>query len=1079
MEMKQNRWILAFLAGGALLAVSSCEREMSTHEVGTPGAPIVFTAATSYVNGTGTRTEYSGVIYGDDNKIERIDWVKDVDKFTVNYAHGSTSESADFQVTSVSAEDYNSNAGVSAIGDNLSWADGTDHRFYAMYPSHAMNAAGTLNGAAFSATLYKEQNQTHTQEVTARVQTSETTYANYTYNRYLPDMKYAYMVAYADPTHGISGNGVTLPFRPAVTTFEFRLRRNAGESGARVKSFTLSSSTQALTGNFSFTINGGDERGATWGTVTVPEKTDENSVITVDFTQNDATGVELPSETAEEFLDFTIFALPVDLTNLTIRLTYMDNSARVLPLYDSKDAGGTITAWHTFTGAKKYVFTNSHVPGDDEYVYYIDNLSCEEVDGVGIVYVDTDDPTQVANVFVQFDSYKKNHTSQKIYVPIGKVEYSPDGTTGWTETLPSEFAATFGPSKVSGNPEDATIRLKSDAQMTAFSGTEVAEEPIDAGLYHTNILRGRSIVGESSSPRDLSLYTIDGRPRTGNKRVTANCYVVGNPGWFKFPLVYGNAIDQEKVTTGEGINEVAFNPESVLGTTGKRFWKRFQNYLGEGITSPYILEDTGVGINDVEAVIVWSDAGPVITSSGYSSDEHEIEQITNDDVVVLNEDHGYIRFFMDRTKIHQGNIVIALRKKASVDPAETILWSWHIWVSDGDMKPVRMSTVNSQVSVTPVRDYTDFLQYNLGWCEEGMTTVKSYKRDPYFVRVTQVDALGNHEVQVFKIIERAGVKVDAAMSSGTYYQWGRKDQILPSSGKVETAVIRTGRMVSESGNKFFFSPSNYQIAHDSEIITTQAGTYNMKDKALNYQMPMETHAGESIQHPYVFYHYPGVGYGGVGLSTGSQCGQWMRIEDSDSPYNLWDATMKPADDYDTNKDKLPQKTVYDPCPPGYVVPNQSAFLNFNGKGYYATIELDNWDPRSVYEGFTMFNVIDLNGDGDISDKDFDRGFYFKKSGASLDRPTISGRIDGLFFPAAGYRLAGKFTSDAILEGDVYEMGLEGWYWTTATNNRGRNFLFSTHYIYAGTGGEENYGFNMMCYNLKSTIGLSVRPMVDE
>lgn len=1050
--MKQNRWIMAFLAGGTLLAAAGCEQEQSVNEVGTPGSPIVFTAATSYVNGDGTRTEYSGVVYGDDNKIERIDWVPNTDKFTVNYQHGSgTGESADFLVTSASEDTYNSNAGVSPVSDRLIWAEGTDHRFYAMYPSHEMNGDGTLSGNAFSATLYPAQNQTHTQEVTVNASTGSGTY---TYDRYLPDMKYAYMVAYADPALGISGNGVTLPFRPAVTTFEFRLRRNAGENGARVKRFILSSSSQALTGDFGFSITGGDGRGATWGTVTVPARTEANSAITVDFTENDATGVELPSETDEKYLDFTVFALPVNLTDLTIRLEYMDGGARVLPLYDSKDAGGNITAWHEFTGAKKYVFTNSHVPGDDEYTYHIDNLSCEEMDGIGIIYVEAtasgegeDIVVDPASAPVQFDTYKKNRSGGKVYVPIGKVEYSADGSTGWSETRPSDtFADPFAPSKISAEG----IRDKADASMTGFVPQEKETVTVDAATRHTETLRGRSVAGSESAPRDLSLYTVEGKPRSGGKRVTANSYVVDRGGWFMFPLVYGNAIDQVKIASGEGVNEEAYHPGAL--STNVLFLQTFQNYLGAGITSPYILTDTGIGINGVEAVIVWSDAGP--------GELDAVEQITNANVQVLDEPvgtsatgRGFIRFYMDPTKIHQGNFVIALRKKDD----QTILWSWHIWVSDLSMKAVRMQSTNTLVSyLTPARPYTDFMQYNLGACEEGTTTIISYNRAPYYVRVTQVDEDGEHVSQVFKVIERGGTELHATMSSGTYYQFGRKDPFLPSNGAVETSILRLDNPVSSTMNKRYYSPSGYQIEHS-----------NGQGKALNFQEPTASDAGESIRNPHVVYH----------KGIGSYDGQWMIHKNSSnfdaSMYNLWDAKMT-----DTDVDELPVKTVYDPCPPGYVVPNKYSFLNFNGLGEYQTRELSNSNPVEVDDGFQYFNVIDLNGDGEISEKDYERGFYFKKEGSS--EVIVSGRSNGVMFPACGYRLSGRYTSDTPwLESDVYEMGLEGWYWTTATRMTGCCFLFTTHVIAEGTHGNMNYGFSMMYYHLKSSLGVSIRPMVDE
>lgn len=71
------------LLGGALLLGAGCAKEASLNEQYRPaGTPIVFSTATSYKNGDGTRTEYSGLLYGETTEYERIDWLAE-DEMTI------------------------------------------------------------------------------------------------------------------------------------------------------------------------------------------------------------------------------------------------------------------------------------------------------------------------------------------------------------------------------------------------------------------------------------------------------------------------------------------------------------------------------------------------------------------------------------------------------------------------------------------------------------------------------------------------------------------------------------------------------------------------------------------------------------------------------------------------------------------------------------------------------------------------------------------------------------------------------------------------------------------------------------
>ena len=78
MKQKNTSIGKAFLCGGAaMLLLAGCVKESAINEKYRPaGTPITFSAATGYENGNGTRTEYSGELYGENPKYERIDWVE-------------------------------------------------------------------------------------------------------------------------------------------------------------------------------------------------------------------------------------------------------------------------------------------------------------------------------------------------------------------------------------------------------------------------------------------------------------------------------------------------------------------------------------------------------------------------------------------------------------------------------------------------------------------------------------------------------------------------------------------------------------------------------------------------------------------------------------------------------------------------------------------------------------------------------------------------------------------------------------------------------------------------------------------
>ena len=211
------------------------------------GSPVVFGVGTRYDNGAATRTEFSGHFFGDGitgstSAVERIDWVAG-DPVAIYYKHpDGTYTHAQYTVTnSVSAHAEKSDAAIQVASGQtaLSWAGGEgNHVFTAVYPKEGFNgnSYAKFDGVRVKAFIPGTQDLHRSN------------------GRYLPDMKYASMVAYKAISASSTEQTVVLPFRPAFTAFEFRLRKSASAPALTVTSVTLSSSTDDLAGVFSFDI---------------------------------------------------------------------------------------------------------------------------------------------------------------------------------------------------------------------------------------------------------------------------------------------------------------------------------------------------------------------------------------------------------------------------------------------------------------------------------------------------------------------------------------------------------------------------------------------------------------------------------------------------------------------------------------------------------------------------------------------------------------------------------------------------------------------------------------------------------
>ena len=392
-----------------------------------------------------------------------------------------------------------------------------------------------------------------------------------------------------------------------------------------------------------------------------------------------------------------------------------------------------------------------------------------------------------------------------------KEEFMP-----WT----MEFSTDGGQSWTTEKPEFVTVKTKEEnGDLTAktYTATFAAQEKT---LQTSDIiLKGREVKNNV----DLSMVNIKGEA-LANKN-TANCYVIHNPGTYKFPTVYGNSIKNG-----------ADNKSAYTSTkNGANILKNFIKADGNAIDKPQI---EGIA----NACLIWQDTKDLISNISYNA--------------------NYVSFEVKKETIHNGNAIIAVR-----DNSNTILWSWHIWVTERDL---------SSVEVTNFQNVTyKFLPVNLGWCGFGN---EWYAPREVKARLKQE---GGKSVELAFNQKQEVLANDYDIKNGNnpYYQWGRKDPMLPSDGT--------------SSNK------------DKSCYTTDAqyafkyGTDGLNKKDIK----------EYIKNPHKFN---------------------INVEMDGVYYNLWSTDN---DKTDANDDKV-IKSVYDPSPVGYSLPASNAFTGFTTTGGY-------------------------------------------------------------------------------------------------------------------------------------------------
>lgn len=482
-----------------------------------------------------------------------------------------------------------------------------------------------------------------------------------------------------------------------------------------------------------------------------------------------------------------------------------------LTFYDINDPSYTWTVTQSFTGNIPYQIGSNY--------YYLVKPGVETTIGAKSTTLAARQVEQL--FFTNLEPGKVERSGNTMTLHSGKMklgnsvtyQYSTDGGSSFSSTKPSWLSV---PTIVSGAGEPTVISVTPDNTKTTNT---VVGDPIT--VLASEALSGKPTV----SNVDLSMVDNAGNPRA--TRTTANCYLVHNPGTYRIPLVYGNAIKN-----GEN-NSLAYHATA----SGSNIKSDLVNHADAAITDPWLKNNSATPDG---AELLWQDVNGMITAVGIDGD--------------------YLTFTVAGTAA--GNAVIAAKM------GSTIVWSWHIWVTD--------ETLSATTAVDASTHTYSVAAVNVGWVSDKINTY--YQGSSCVVRATC-----NGVTLQFNVQQPNSIASEYSNGRNPYYQWGRKDPEIP----MDLYTNYNCNTYDISGNAVTTSSNN--------TITTVSGEYSIGTTIKN---PQKHYFNSSNGRPY-----------------------------NEGKYNYWDINQNSTGAIKT----ATVKTVYDPCPPGFCVPTGQLYNWMNSK----------------------------------------------------------------------------------------------------------------------------------------------------
>ena len=485
-----------------------------------------------------------------------------------------------------------------------------------------------------------------------------------------------------------------LTFRHALTAVRFKVGQNLSWNktiskveiiGAKSKGrYTLSSQY--------------DGTGAAWSDQSTPATFTLGGDGTVNVSTSQAVNQIIMGNTGD---NYTFYMIPQPLAGVSVKIYFSDSST-------------PITA--TLTGRWKPGTTKTYALSQNTSTW---QYQLAVTNPVAAAYTET---TAAGYAVASYRQDPAISTQQPVAWKVVGYQESADG------------GATFGP-ETTTKPVWLTALSKEEGAGGIYNeyGTATLKkaELIDRLAAYNKVLRDATPKGSVGNPYNLSNAT--GAATIQN---TANSYLISAPGYYRIPLVYGNAIKNS--TT----NEHSYKTSN----TGYEIMTNFKDHAGVDINSPYINVQNGSD-PAMQASIVWTDQSGLV--DGLS--------VTN------NGANSYVNFHVPADKIKNGNAVIAVKNASG-----TVMWSWHLWFDHSDV-------LNTVACTNYQGNVYNFTKQTLGFAYRKWDN-STYDK-PRVARVKVEQTIANGGTKQFAYIDITQNPGAVKEISSTLYQWGRKDAL--------------------------------------------------------------------------------------------------------------------------------------------------------------------------------------------------------------------------------------------------------------------------------------------------------------
>lgn len=477
---------------------------------------------------------------------------------------------------------------------------------------------------------------------------------------------------------------------------------------------------------------------------------------------------------------------------------------------------------------------------------------------------------------------------------------------------------------------------------------------------------------EGNAPATATYILIEGSytPQNGTARDVAYAIYLGDndPADFnvarntKYTVnasIRGTNLDDGRVLVGKDLSAAGTRTANcyVVKTTDANKWYRFKATVrGNGAQTAEDISYTGAEIpagdkiSPVKAGLVWEtrdNNGTVHTLDyvGYSR-------------------NGYIVFKLGSAP--EGNAVVAAK-----DGASKILWSWHIWATaafGGD-------NIKEQTYETRPRS---------GISGYENITKRTFKMMDRNLGAASAMPASKTEAEVIK-------------TYGLIYQFGRKDP-FPGAGEMkktdDAELIPSYDADGVLVTKQLIMANNPKYLTNSQVVSGKGTDAAAISKQLTYV----------VENPLVYVMSNGADASAPG--GGSRSFNWIWAAHKNTlPWKvsnkLWGSDILDESNSNFFATKSVTKTIYDPCPYGYHMPQQDVWTNFltTANGYSTSTASE-------------FNVVD---DDKVVSSDA-QGFMhstfpvFGRRFLTTGNAAVSGESNVAFYPAAGGRFNDKTLS---------------------------------------------------------------------